>query len=218
MLLDTLAEPIDRRRGTRLLLLAIIVLSLPCYCLGFVLLAYAPASSDNDVTPRSTIPTLGGITSTPFTTPTPTRFGPSATPTQFGNPLLPTPGQIFLRTNTPFVWPTPIPTWTFMPLPTTAPSLTSPPLPTIAPSATLQPTNVPPPTVVPPTDAPPPTDEPPPPPTSRRSSRKLRRLRNSSLNPLQGDLVKINEKKIEPQRRREHREKQGESEVSRAGL
>jgi hypothetical protein len=168
MLLDALAEPIDRRRGTRLLLLAIIVLSLPCYCLGFVLLAYAPAS-DDDTTPRATIPTLGGITSTAFTTPTPTRFGPSATPTQFGNPLLPTPGQVILRTNTPFVWPTLIPTWTSLPWPTTAPTITPIPTNTLAPSPTLKPTDQPPPPTdepPPPTDEPPPpTDEPPPPTT-----------------------------------------------------
>ena len=34
----------DNRRTTRMVLLAIIVLTLPCYCLGTVLLATAPSS------------------------------------------------------------------------------------------------------------------------------------------------------------------------------
>lgn len=176
MAFDAISDSTDRRRTTRLLLLAIIVLTLPCYCLGFVLLAYAPASED-DSTRSSTNSTLGGMTSTPFTTPTYTPFGFTATPTRAGGPLLPTPGQLYLPTNTPFVWPTPTLTLTptFQPtgLPTSTPAPTITPSPTLRPTVptnTPVPTNTLPPTETPvPTDVPIPTDVPttePPPPTT----------------------------------------------------
>jgi len=150
MLMDTFSAPLDRRRTTRLLLLAIIVLSLPCYCLGFVLLAYAPAG-DDDVTPRSTSPTLAGATPTPFATST--LFGFTATPTQFGGVLGPTPGQLYLRTNTPFVFPT-------YAYPTNPPSWTPPPQPTAYPTLTRAPSITPSPTLPTTTQAPPPTETP----------------------------------------------------------
>ena len=142
--MDVFSDSTDRRRATRLLLLAIIVLTLPCYCVGFVLLAYAPASSEDDTTRRPTNATLGGITSTPFLTPTYTPFGLTATSTQGGSPLLPTPGQLYLPTYTPFVWPTATLTLTPTFQPTSMPSLTK--APTLTPTNTLVPTNPPPPT------------------------------------------------------------------------
>jgi hypothetical protein len=154
----------NQRRATRLLLLAIIVLTLPCYCVGLALLGIAPSSA-----PKSTkVPTnvtLGGMTSTPFFTPTYTPFGLTATPTQGGAPLLPTPGQLYLPTATPFYLPpTATLTLTLAPAPTLtqAPTLTL--APTLTPSLTLvptnPPTNPPPPTAIPtetPTEVPPPT-------------------------------------------------------------
>jgi hypothetical protein len=183
MAFDVFSDSMDRRRATRLLLLAIIVLTLPCYCLGFVLLAYAPAKQTNPTKPPTNA-TLGGITSTPFASPTYTPFGLTATPTQFGGPLLPTPGQLYLPTSTPFVWPTATLTLTPPPPPTAIPSLTKAPsltpsptlVPTNPPTSTPPPTNTPVPTdtpvptevpteVPPPTEPPPPPTEPPPPPT-----------------------------------------------------
>jgi hypothetical protein len=188
MAFDVFSDTMDRRRATRLLLLAIIVLTLPCYCLGFVLLAYAPAN-----TPESTkVPTnatLGGMTSTSFATSTPTPFVLTSTPTQGGSPLLPTPGQLYLPTATPFFFPSPTltltspPPATGMPTVTKAPTLTASPtlvptnLPTNTPPPTAVPTEVPPPTAVPtevppptavPTEVPPPTEVPTevPPPTA----------------------------------------------------
>jgi type VI secretion system secreted protein VgrG len=174
MAFDVFSDTMDRRRATRLLLLAIIVLALPCYCVGFVLLAYAPAN-EPESTKVPTNATLGGMTSTPFYTPSYTPFGLTATSTQGGSPLLPTPGQLFLPTNTPFVWPTATLTLTPPPQPTNMPSLTPAPtltpsptlVPTKAPTLTPAPTNTPLPTETPtdvptdvPTEAPPPTDVP----------------------------------------------------------
>jgi hypothetical protein len=172
MAFDVFSDTMDRRRATRLLLLAIIVLTLPCYCLGFVLLAYAPAN-EPESTKIPTNVTLGGITSTPFVTATPTPFALTGTPTQGGAPLLPTPGQLYLPTPTPFFWPTATLTLTPPPQPTNMPTLTM--APSLTPSLTLAPTNPPtntpplPPTAVPtevppptaiPTEVPPPTDVP----------------------------------------------------------
>jgi hypothetical protein len=188
MAFDVFSDTMDRRRATRLLFLAIIVLTLPCYCLGFVLLAYAPANGPES-TKVPTNATLGGITSTPFFTSTPTPFALTATPTQSGAPLLPTPGQLYLPTATPFFFPsatltlTPLPQPTNMPTLTQAPTLTASPtlvptnpptqtpvptaVPTEVPLPTEVPTEVPPPTAVP-TEVPPPTAVPTevPPPTA----------------------------------------------------
>ena len=49
----------DSRQATRMVLLAIILLTLPCYCLGAVLLANAPG--DTQATAKPTNPTLGEI-------------------------------------------------------------------------------------------------------------------------------------------------------------
>ena len=166
---DAFSGRLDSRQTTRLVLLAVILLTVPCYCLGAVLLAYAP--TDRGRTPLPTDPTLGGATASPGV-PTYTPFL-TATYTPFRLPLQPTPPQLFLPTNTPFFIPatwTPIPTWTPFPTITTAPTLTLPPSPTsppptIAPTITLPPTDTPVPTDVPPPPTDLPTDSPLPSPT-----------------------------------------------------
>ena len=173
---DFLSRPMDTRQTTRMALMAIILLTLPCYCLGMVLLALAPSGGKS--TPAPTNPTLSSSTLLPALTAT---FTPFRTATPLGGPLGPTPPQLWLPTNTPFFFPTSIPTWTPISYPTltTAPSLTPSPtlFPTQVPTATLVPTDVPLPTATEaplptepplPTDVPPatepplPTDEPPP--------------------------------------------------------
>jgi hypothetical protein len=148
---DFFSGPWDNRRTTRLVLLAVILMTLPCYCLGAVLLATAPSGGTATSVPAN--PTLGGSTALPVWTPTFTPFF-TATFTPIGGPLQPTPPQIFLPTNTPFffITNTPFPTWTPFQV-TGAPSLTLAPSPTlavtVAPSATLAPTNPPTNTLVP---------------------------------------------------------------------
>lgn len=150
----------NRTQTTRLLLLAVIVLTIPCYCLGAVMLAYAPDSA-SDRTAVPTDSTLGGATQLPRFTPTVTPFA-TWTPTQLGLPLGATPGQLYLPTNTPFYVPptiTPFPTWTPVPYYT----LTLAPTLTPVPSATLAPTSIPAPTNTPvpqPTNTPLPTNTP----------------------------------------------------------
>ncbi len=143
--------PWDSRQTTRLVLVAIILLTVPCYCLGAVLLAYAPTGSGRATTAPVT-PTLGSAPGDGFGLPTYTPFL-TATPTPWRPPLQPTPPQLYLPTNTPFFIPptwTPVPTWTFVPTITLAPTLTLPPSPTNtlpptqAPTDTLEPTLPPP--------------------------------------------------------------------------
>jgi hypothetical protein len=157
---DFLSGPMDSRQKTRLALMAIILLTLPCYCLGMVLLAYAPSGTSTP-RPQATSPTLGGMTIQPVASITPFM---TATFTPYGAPLQATPFQLYLPTNTPFyIQPTQAP----LPTLTIPPTLTSAPTITIAPSPTLMPTNPPLPTDIPlptattaplPTDVPPPTD------------------------------------------------------------
>jgi hypothetical protein len=124
-------------RTTRVVLLVIILLTLPCYCLGAVLLAYAP---EGDNPPGDGRPTLGGATASPGVSPTWTPFR-TATWTPQGGPLQPTPLQLYLRTPVPYVFPTwtLTPTFFIYPSPTTAPSITAIPTNTLA--ATSIPTN-----------------------------------------------------------------------------
>lgn len=178
---DFLSRPFDNRQTTRIILLAIILFTLPCYCLGAALLAYAPADSEPTANPANA--TLGGATLRPALTASFTPFA-NRTPTVTGGPLGPTPIQVFPRaTNTPFLFATwtPFATWTTAPTLTAAPSLTIAPsptlIPTLVPTNTLPPTSTPPPTNTepppPPTDEPPPTAEPPtdePPPTQETMS------------------------------------------------
>lgn len=150
------SRPMNNRQFSRLLLLAIILLTLPCYCLGAILLAYAPSEAKSTRLPP-TNPTLGGSTLLPMLTAT---FTPFFTSTSPGGPLAATPQQFYVpATNTPFVYATwtPYVVPTSVPLPTTAPTLTAVPSATLAPTSTLIPTV---PTSTPTnTEAPPPTDE-----------------------------------------------------------
>jgi hypothetical protein len=165
---DPFARLTNTQRTTRLVLLVIILLTLPCYCLGAVLLAYAPEKTRT--APSQQRPTLGGATDFATSTPSITPFR-TASPT--GGALQPTPLQIYLPTSVPFIptWTlTPTPTFMIVPTSTSAPTLTLiPPLPTSTLAPTVQPTNTlapsPAPTEVPPptnTEAPAPTDVPPP--------------------------------------------------------
>lgn len=146
------SKPMSNRQMTRLALLGIILVTLPCYCLGAVLLAYAP--SKEKPTPIATLPTLGGSVVQPSMTASLTPFLTNTPP---GGPLQPTPPQLWLPTNTPFVYAT----WTPYVYPTIQPPLTIAPSLTLAPSATLAPSNTPAPTSTPqPTNTPVPTDTP----------------------------------------------------------
>jgi hypothetical protein len=126
----------EGHQTTRMLLLGIIFLTIPCYCLGAVLLAYAP---DDETTP------VPGVTRSPLEQQTATAR-PSITPFftatfTSSSPLQPTPIQIQLRTPVPtFFFPTVAltltPTNTTVSTPTDAPTITLPPSPTLAPSET----------------------------------------------------------------------------------
>src|SRR5690606_13720338 len=145
---DPLANITGSQRTIRIALLAIILLTLPCYCLGAILLATAPESEAARSTGTQP-PTLGGRTASP--TVTPFTF---ASPTPRSEPLRPTATQLFLYPTVPQIA---FPTATITPLPTATPQ----PQPTVAPTLTVPPTATLPPTDVPaPTDAPEPTDEP----------------------------------------------------------
>lgn len=138
------------RRNLRIALFAIILLTLPLYCIGFVLWSVAPQT-----------PGAGIVTRTPSSTPETREPSPTAgatltpppfvTPTGL-SPLLPTPIQFFTPTGVitnPIFPPTSLPPTVFIPPPTVAPTLTFVPPP---PTSTPLPTSTPiPPTSVPPT-------------------------------------------------------------------
>ncbi len=153
---DSLVNITSSQRTIRIVLLVIILLTLPCYCLGAILLATAPESQATRSGGGTPVPTLGGVTASPTVTP----FS-LATPTPLGGPLRPTATQLFLYPTVPqIVFPTatitPLPTWTPLPQPTVAPTLTVPPTATLPPTVTLPPTEIPLPTntPVPPQDTP----------------------------------------------------------------
>lgn len=165
-----MSEPLSlfsrRRNTTRLVFLVIIVATLPCYCLGAILLATAPDDS-RPRTQQDEIATLAGRTATPLPSVSPT-LTPFRSPTPRTG-VGPTPSQFWLPTNTPYVWATwtPAATWTSFPTFTMAPTLTQVPTNTSIPTATLAPTDIPVPTntlapTLPPepTTAPLPTSEP----------------------------------------------------------
>jgi hypothetical protein len=136
-----------RDHPTRLVLFVIILATLPCYVLGVCMLLIAP-KQDSQESPSQgqTTPTLDF---TVQTSPSAT-FGipPSMTPR--GNPLVPTPGQVYIQptavvlptvyvypTIMPYMSPTPAPSLTpiiIIPTNTAQPSAT--PTITLAPSAT----------------------------------------------------------------------------------
>jgi hypothetical protein len=144
------------RRNLRIALFAIILLTLPFYCIGFVLWSVAPQSPGAALATRTPTLTLTPSTLEPSDTPGVTlTLPPFVTPTGV-SPLLPTPIQFNTPgLLTPILPPTSLPPTVFIPPPTIAPTLTFVPPP---------PTNTPvPPTItpIPPTNtsAPPPTVE-----------------------------------------------------------
>jgi hypothetical protein len=143
-----------RRRNLRIVLFAIILATLPCYCAGFLLWLTAPQQRGAQQLPASsataTFTPLANsqATNTPFVVITPLPL----TVTAF-SPLQPTPGQFFPPAVTRFLSPTPFifPTLTLAPTLTALPTFT--PLPTIAPATAT--------VFIPPTDVPPlPTNTP----------------------------------------------------------
>lgn len=107
----------SRQRTIQLTLLGIILATIPCYCVGFLLLAIRPAPSRSAAPTQTPTPFLL-ITEalSPFMTPSITPIGPLFSPT---SPIFiqPTPTQffffsptpIFFPTATPFVFPTATP-------------------------------------------------------------------------------------------------------------
>ncbi len=144
-----------RQRTIQLTLLGIILATIPCYCVGFLLLAIRPS-------PRSIMP---AETPTPFqlfietprllVTPSITPIGPLPSPT---SPIFiqPTPTQFFFFSPTPILFPTATPffspTATLFFFPTVTPIVIVPPTATPLPptSTPLPPTSTP----VPPTETP----------------------------------------------------------------
>lgn len=124
-----------RRRNLRIVLFAIILATLPCYCAGFLLWLTAPQQPGLRPpaavgTATATFTPLANIqaTNTPFVVITPLPL----TLTSF-SPLQPTPGQFVPPAITRYLSPTPFlfPTLTLAPTLTPLPTFT--PLPTIAP-------------------------------------------------------------------------------------
>lgn len=137
---------VRRQRTIQATLFFIILLTLPCYCIGFVLLGLAPRQTLNAPTAQFT--GTGPVTATPITL----TSRPSITPLGAGtliSTIGPTPGQIF--TPTRFRLP-PTATWTFLP-----PTLTPIIFPTETPIIIVPPTSTP---ITPTTTPLPPTETP----------------------------------------------------------
>src|SRR5512146_914693 len=96
-------NPLARRR---LILIAIVLATIPCYCLGGIALLFAPQPGSKTATPTPsdppTVTETSIFTSTPSLTPTTTET-PTETPTITSTPT---------ETLTPFVPPTNTPTAT----------------------------------------------------------------------------------------------------------
>lgn len=139
-----MASNVARRARIRSILTIIILATLPCYCLGLVLLQIGPRGNDADATdtPTATLTGEASPSSTLEPSDTPIIF-PTATET--ATPTI---------TWTPSVTPTLFepPTRTPSPSPTASPTETETPEP-----ATATPTRTP--TSVPPTDSPTPEDD-----------------------------------------------------------
>lgn len=122
-----------RRRTGYAVLLAVIVATIPCYCLGGYLLTQGvppafrpkvqPTPTQLDPTPTANLPTLTPLPDTP-------------TPTET---IEPTPTQMPTLTHTPTV----LPTETETPLPTETPTETPTPTGTFTPTATATSTETP---------------------------------------------------------------------------
>ncbi len=125
---------IERRRRTlRIVLFAIILATLPCYCAGFLLWATAPQRGAAGIPPARGTPTAtftpqaANATRTPPQVITPLPL----TGTPF-SPIQPTPGQFFppavtrILSPTPFIFPTLTLAPTLTPFPTRAPPTETP--------------------------------------------------------------------------------------------
>jgi len=119
---------------TRLILGSVILITLPCYCLGMVMLWNANLVREQK-TPTATFTPEGTI----LTTFTPTYTVPVASPTLTSTPTI-------TSTFTPTITYVIPPTRTFTPLPSPLPTETLTPLPTFTntpiPSSTFTPTEV----------------------------------------------------------------------------
>src|SRR5215510_4377606 len=144
---------VRRQRVIQTTLLFIILATLPCYCVGFVLLGVAPSRGVRTATPIATRTNEAGDQPTPTLFKSITPF-----PTLIENtlsPLLPTPTQLrfnFTLTWTPIVpTKTPVvqPTWTpIVIVPPTATNIIVPTSTPVTPTATKAPPSA---TSVPPT-------------------------------------------------------------------
>lgn len=126
-----------RQRTIQMSLFFIILATLPCYCVGLVLLAVAPR--DQNAPRPQTTQTPAQILSVTATGPT---FAPTITPVGFASPtgaiIVPsTPTQIFFPTATRFIFPTLTDTPFIFPTPTffVFPTLTDIPI-IVPPTAT----------------------------------------------------------------------------------
>ncbi len=129
----------ERARSNPLysVLIALIVLTIPFYCLGFVLLAWtnngrAMPTPGTTPTPTVGVATPVGPTLTPTASPTPGTVTPTATPwvpPTFTPTLTPTPTFTPTPTPTPTETPLPSPTPTETPVPTELPTDTPTPSP-----------------------------------------------------------------------------------------
>jgi hypothetical protein len=127
------------RRFRQSILLFIILATLPCYCVGAILLGVAPGEEESDNPPATTLPAPGIQTAQARNTITPPRPATATLfPSQNPNPLAPTPGQFIPASSTPvriLSTPTLAPTLTLAS--TATPTATATNTLTITPTATL---------------------------------------------------------------------------------
>lgn len=134
----------DSRRYTYLILIGIILLTVPCYCLGITAYFMAPGpvpTLPSQPVTVTILPTVEGIEATFTPTLAPTATNTSGFPTVT---LPSTPDQFVTETRLPTLTPTNTATATPTPTPTNTPTLTPTmtptPSPTFSPTATSTPT------------------------------------------------------------------------------
>jgi len=132
--LPTMTETSEVRARRRLVLIAITLATIPCYCIGFVALALVPSVSQ--LTPTVTETYTPGLTAT-GTLALPTISG---TPIIFTETITNTPTPTATSTSTPTLTPTFTATNTFTQTPTLTPSITLTPSFTFLPPNTITPT------------------------------------------------------------------------------
>lgn len=129
-IITNLLQDTQKRRYT--LLIAITLMTIPCYCAGWTAIQRAPSRSTptqtHTVVPRSETPDFR----TPFTSPqSPTiTHTPTVTNTGFVPPSYTpsfTPDITITQNFTPFILDTETPTVTLTPIPTDTPTQTQPP-------------------------------------------------------------------------------------------